>query len=102
MAAILFRIPMVLYKMATILSKAKHHWETKRHWKTKQRATIGIPNAFGIPAPTVLGILGLYLTRGGRLTGPPPCFGSVPTYPVKFYKLPDTEAPEPVLPSEDR
>ena len=29
---------------------------TERHWKTEQMATIGIPNAFGIPAPTVLEI----------------------------------------------
>ena len=47
-------------KMAVILLKNEHHWKTenhwktKRHWKTEQKATIGIPNAFNIPAPTVI------------------------------------------------
>ena len=34
-------------KMAAILFIMQHHW------KTEQGAIIGIPNAFGIPAPTV-------------------------------------------------
>ena len=29
-------------------------FKTDYHWKTKQRATIGIPNMLGIPAPNVL------------------------------------------------
>ena len=33
--------------------KMEHHWKTEGYWKTKQKTTIGIPNAFGIPAPTV-------------------------------------------------
>ena len=37
---------MILDKMATILFKTEHRW------KTDQRATIGIPNALGIPSPT--------------------------------------------------
>ena len=47
-AVILFRFPMVLEKMATVLFKTEHLW------KTEQRATSGIPNTFGIPTPTVL------------------------------------------------
>ena len=54
MATILFRFLMVLVKMAAILFKTEHHWKTECHCKTKQRAIIGNPNAFGIPAPTVL------------------------------------------------
>ena len=50
MAAILFGFPMVLYKMATILFKTECHWKNKHHWKTEQRATIGIPDMFRIPA----------------------------------------------------
>ena len=45
---------MVFHKMNAILFKAEHHWKTECRGKTKQKATIGIPNAFGIPAPTVL------------------------------------------------
>ena len=47
MAAILLRFHMVWNKMAAILYKTEHHWETE------QMATIGILNAFGIPASTV-------------------------------------------------
>ena len=45
---------MVFDKMNAILFKAEHHWKTECRGKTKQKATIGIQNAFGIPAPTVL------------------------------------------------
>ena len=38
---------MVFGKMAAIWLK------TERNWKTEQKATIGIPNRLGIPAPTV-------------------------------------------------
>ena len=48
---------MVLDKMAAILFKTEHCWKTDCHWKTEQRATIGIPNASGIPAPTVIMLL---------------------------------------------
>ena len=27
----------------------EQYWKNKHHWKTKHKATIGIPNAFGIP-----------------------------------------------------
>ena len=39
---------MGLGKMAPILFKTEHHW------KTEQKAIIWIPNAFGIPASTVV------------------------------------------------
>ena len=39
--------------MATILFKTEYHWKTERHWITELRATNWIPDAFGIPAPTV-------------------------------------------------
>ena len=52
MAAILFRFSMVLDKMAAILFIMERHRKTEHHWKTGQRATIGILNAFGCPAPT--------------------------------------------------
>ena len=39
---------MVLDKIAAILFKTEHHW------KTKQRASIGIPNKFSIPAPILV------------------------------------------------
>ena len=42
---------LVLGKMVAILFRMVHHWKTECHWKTKKRATIGIPNASGIPAP---------------------------------------------------
>ena len=54
MATILFQFPMVLDKMAAILFNTEHCWKTKHHWKTERRATIGIPNPFGIPAPNVV------------------------------------------------
>ena len=54
MAAIFSDFSMVLDKMAVILFKTEHYWKTENHWKTEQKATIGIPKAFDIPAPTVI------------------------------------------------
>ena len=47
MAANLFGFPLGLDRMAINLFKKECHW------KTWQRASIGIPNMFGIPVPTV-------------------------------------------------
>ena len=61
MVAILFRFPMVLDKIATILFKTEHHRKTLYHWKTEQSANIGIHNMFGIPAPNVQTFLSTYM-----------------------------------------
>ena len=58
------RKKLVLNKMAAILLKTEHHWKTDHNWKTEQKATIGIPNAFDIPAPTVF-VINAHLIKSG-------------------------------------
>ena len=75
--------------------KTKCHCITKCHWKTEQRATIGIPNTFGIPAPTVLtnsyrvaGKKGMVETSNPlRGTSPPPPLEPHTSFVVLTWKV---------------
>ena len=49
-------------------SKKTTLWKTERHQKTEQKTSIGIPNVFWIPAPTVIWKNNLFIIKRPRLS----------------------------------
>ena len=49
-------------------SKKTTLWKTERHQKTEQKTSIGIPNVFWIPAPTVIWKNNLFILKWRRLS----------------------------------